>query len=111
MILEKNHFLKGEHFAWYLSFRKNILINSQYGPSLRHFGTKCLALPRNSPSYDFKQIASPFCALFSYMQNKRTVLGQEFANYRSSLPPLCIHLLTNRGFCVFKWLKKLIEEY
>lgn len=76
---EENSFSlsKGEYFAQYLSFGKNIIINSQYGPSWREFGTNWLALPQIIHSHDFKEISHPFCALFSYVQNKRTILGQE----------------------------------
>ena len=76
---EENSFSqsKGECFAQHLSFGKNIIINNQYGPSWREFGTEWLASPQIIHSYDSKEIPHPFCALFSYVQNKRTILGQE----------------------------------
>lgn len=107
MILGKIHFLKGEYFPRYLSFRKNI-INSKYGPSLREFDMKRLTLLQIIHSYHFKEFTYPFWVLFSYVQNKRTILGQEFANYRSSLLPILIYLLKDKDFYI---IEKLIEEY
>lgn len=68
-------------------------------------------MPQIIHSYGFKEITYPFCALFSYVQNKTTILGQELANYRPSLLPIFIYLPTDKDFYIFKWLKKLIDEY